>query len=76
MPTRLQSGHGEYPDFEDHLSLANEQRNVFLLNYHNICHKMNNMTIIINHKNIMGTADDNALFVKVKKKITINFRKF
>ena len=37
---------------------------------------MNNMTIIINHKNIMGTADDNALFVKVKKKITINFRKF
>ena len=31
--TRLQSGHREYPDFEDQLSQANEQRNIFLLNY-------------------------------------------
>ena len=27
--------------FEDQLSPANEQKNIFLLNYHNICHKMN-----------------------------------
>ena len=32
------------------------------------------VTIIINYENILITADDNALFVKVKKKITINFR--
>ena len=31
------------------------------------------MTIIINYEKY-NTADDNALFVKVKKKITINFR--
>ena len=37
--TRLQSRH-EYPDFEDQLSQTNEQRNTFLLNYHNICYKM------------------------------------
>ena len=43
IPTRLQSGHGEYPDFEDQLLQANEQRNIFLLNYHNICQKMNKM---------------------------------
>ena len=42
IPTRLQSGH-EYPDFEDQLSQANEQRNIFLLNYHNICHKKNKL---------------------------------
>ena len=51
IPTRLQSGHGEYPDFEDQLSQANEQRNIFLLNYHNICHKMNkqfNLDIQVN----------------------------
>ena len=40
IPTRLQTVH-EYPDFEDQLSQANQQRNRFLLNYHNICHKMN-----------------------------------
>ena len=31
------------------------------------------MTIIINYKKY-NTADDNALFVKVKRQITINFR--
>ena len=41
VPTRLQSGHSEYPDFKNQLSPANEQRKIFLLNYHNICHKMN-----------------------------------
>ena len=51
IPTRFQSGYGEYPDFEDQLSQANEQRNVFLLNYHNICQKMNktfNLDIQVN----------------------------
>ena len=37
IPIRFQSGH-EYPDFED-----SEQRNLFLLNYHNSCHKMNKL---------------------------------
>ena len=40
IPTRLQSGHGEHPDFEDRLSQANKY---ILLNYHNICHKMNKL---------------------------------
>ena len=40
IPTRLQSGH-EYPNFGEQLSQANEQRNIFLLNYHKICHKIN-----------------------------------
>ena len=40
IPTWLQSEHG-YPDFEEQLSQANEQRNIFLLNYHNICHEIN-----------------------------------
>ena len=51
VPTRLQSGHGEYPDFEDHLSPADEQRKIFLVNYQNICHKMNkpfNLDIQVN----------------------------
>ena len=41
IPTRLQSGHGEYTDFKDQRSQANEQRNIYFLNYHIICHKMN-----------------------------------
>ena len=51
IPARLQSGHGEYPDFEDQSSQANEQTNIFLLNYHNICYKMNkpfNLDIQVN----------------------------
>ena len=51
IPVWLQSGHGEYPDFEDQPSQANEQRNNFLLNYHNICYKMNkpfNLDIQVN----------------------------
>ena len=40
IPTRLHSWHGENPNFEDQLSQANEQRNIFLLNHRNICHKM------------------------------------
>ena len=51
IPTRLQSGQGEYPDFEDQLSQANEQRNILLLNCHNFCHKMNktfNLDIQVN----------------------------
>ena len=40
--TRLLSGN-EYPNFEEQLSQANEQRNMFLLNYHKICHKINKL---------------------------------
>ena len=36
-----QSAHSKYPNFEDQLSHANDQRNIYILNYHNICHKMN-----------------------------------
>ena len=32
---------GTHPNFGEQLSQANEQRNIFLLNYHNICHKIN-----------------------------------
>ena len=39
-PTRLQSGH-EYPNFEEQFSQTNEQRNIFSLHYHKICHKIN-----------------------------------
>ena len=49
--TRLQSGQGEYPDFEDQLSQASKQRNMLLLNCHNISHKMNktfNLDIQVN----------------------------
>ena len=42
IPTGLQSEH-EYPDFEEQLSQANEQRNIFLFNYHKICHKINKL---------------------------------
>ena len=31
----------KYPNFEEQLSQANEQRNIFLLIYHKICHKIN-----------------------------------
>ena len=51
IPAPLQLGHGEYPDFEDQPSQANGQRNIILLNYHNICHKMNkpfNLDIQVN----------------------------
>ena len=34
------------PDFEDQLEPANEQRNTFLLNCHNICRKMNKPLIL------------------------------
>ena len=40
IPTWLQSGQSECPDFEDQFSQANEQRNILLLNCHNICHKV------------------------------------
>ena len=40
------------PDqFEEQLSQANEQRNIFLLNYHNICHEISkplNLDIQVN----------------------------
>ena len=42
IPTRLQSGH-EYPNFEERLSQAHEQRIIFLLNYHKICLKINKL---------------------------------
>ena len=43
IPTRLESGHGEYPNFEDQLSqLANKY--IFLNNHIlNICYKMNKL---------------------------------
>ena len=41
IPTRLQLEH-EYPEFEDQLSQANEQRKIVLLNY-KICHKMHKL---------------------------------
>ena len=41
IPTQLQSGQGEYPDFEDQLSQACKQRNILLsVNCHTICDKM------------------------------------
>ena len=40
IPTRFQSGH-EHPNFEEQFSQANEQRNIFLLNYRKICRKIN-----------------------------------
>ena len=40
--TGLPLGH-EYPYFEEQFSQANKQRTIFLLNYHNISHKMNKL---------------------------------